>query len=212
MSHESMNKMAKFEKCMDNHITNLPPFLVVVQWWWRKRRFLSHRPLWDASRTWRSTASRSHSTGFLACSVRSTWKSVRAEGERVSLHHRLKRKTKKSSGPRPLPTMCNLLPRQRMCLCVRMYIEVRVSMHVYERLRVKRCRCTQQRTGPYSNIRCPSWTFLYLCCDHIKCHGTGSLTQRRTHWCDASLHSCKIKCYWTCLWLIGAAAWSKPAL
>lgn len=92
-----------------------------------------------------------------------------------------KKKKRKSSGPRPLPTMCNLLPRQRMCLCVRMYTEVRVSMHVYERLRVKRCRYTQQRTGPYSNIRCPSWTFLHLCCDHIKCHGTGSLMQRRAH-------------------------------
>lgn len=82
-----------------NHITmKLPPFLLVLQWWWCKRRFLSHRPLRDASRTWRSTASRSHSTGFLACSVRSTSKSVQAEGERVSLHRRLTRKTKKILG------------------------------------------------------------------------------------------------------------------
>lgn len=81
-----------------NHMTNLPPFLVVVQWWWRKRRFLSHRPLWDASRTWRSTASRSHSTGFLASLVRSTSKSVQAEGRACLAAPSFKKKKKKILG------------------------------------------------------------------------------------------------------------------
>lgn len=98
------------------------------------RRSQSHRPLWDAFRTWGSTASPSLSTGCPVRLVRSTSKNVQAERLHAS-------SWKQTLGPRPPPTMCNLLPRQRMCLCVRMYILRGVCFNVNECVLVWESAC-----------------------------------------------------------------------
>lgn len=101
-------------------------------------------------------------TGLLGQDVWSFWTSQpqrMSSGltKSVCLCHRL------NLGPCPPATMCNLLPRQRMC--VRMYI-MRVCFNVYMEESVYVCVYKSSSLQDH-NICCSVFTFLYLFCDKI---------------------------------------------